>query len=437
MAKKNIKKLNLKKSKILFKEAKKIIPLGTQTFSRSHLFFDKNYFPLFLKRGNKQFVTDIDGNKYLDFINALGSVSIGYGIKSVNQKINRNINDGNCFTLSHPLEVKISKKLIKLIPSAEMVRFGKNGTDVNSAAIRLARHYTKKDIIAVCGYHGWQDWYIASTQMNSGVPKTLNKYVKKFMYNNILSLEKILMKKNCAAVIMEPLSYSLPKNNFLYEVRKLCKKYKVLLIFDEICTGFRVSLGGAQKIYNVTPDISTFGKAMANGFPLSAIVGKKKIMKHMSKIFYSGTFAGEIASLSACEATIDFLLKEKSISKNIVKGKFLKTELQKIINKRKLSKVLSIDGHSSWLFLRVLDYKNYNTQAIMAYIRQELIINKILFLGSFNITHSHTLGDIKKLIKYLDQIFYFIEKKIDSIDQFVKIKYSKNVFEIRKFNKKK
>ena len=276
MAKKNIKNLNLKKSKLLFSQAKKIIPLASQTFSRSHFFFDKNYFPLFLKKGEGQFVTDIDGNKYLDFISALGSVSIGYGIKSINKFIMNNIRHGNCFTLSHPLEFKISKKLIKLIPSAEMVRFGKNGTDVNSAAIRLARHYTKKDIIAVCGYHGWQDWYIASTSMSSGVPKNVHKYIKKFIYNDIYSLEKILIKNNCAAVIMEPLSYSLPQNNFLKEVRRLCNKYKAILIFDEICTGFRVSLGGAQKIYNVTPDISTFGKAMANGFPLAAIVGEKK-----------------------------------------------------------------------------------------------------------------------------------------------------------------
>ena len=156
-----------------------------------------------------------------------------------------------------------------------MVRFGKNGTDVNSAAIRLARHVTK-NVIAVCGYHGWQDWYITSTPMNSGIPNEVKKFTKKFQFNDIESLSKILSKNKCAAVIMEPLSYQLPKKKFLLQVRALCNKYNTLLIFDEVCTGFRVSLGGAQKRYKVVPDISTFGKAMANGFPLAAIIGKRK-----------------------------------------------------------------------------------------------------------------------------------------------------------------
>ena len=162
------------------------------------------------------------------------------------------------FSLSHPKEISVANRLIKLIPSAEMVRFGKNGTDVNSAAIRLARHVTKKNVIAVCGYHGWQDWYITSTPMNSGIPNEVKKFTKKFQFNDIESLSKILSKNKCAAVIMEPLSYQLPKKKFLLQVRALCNKYNTLLIFDEVCTGFRVSLGGAQKRYKVVPDISKF-----------------------------------------------------------------------------------------------------------------------------------------------------------------------------------
>lgn len=276
MAEKYLKALRLKKSKIAFNKAKKIIPLASQTFSRSHYFFDKNFFPLFLNKGKGQYVYDLDGNKYLDYISALGSVSIGYGNTYINKRIVDNLKNGNCFSLSHPIEISVAEKLIKLIPSAEMVRFGKNGTDVNSAAIRLARHVTKKNVIAVCGYHGWQDWYITSTSMNSGIPKEVKKFTKKFQFNDIEFLKKILSRYKCAAVILEPLSYELPKKKFLLQVRALCNKFNTLLIFDEICTGFRISLGGAQKNYGVIPDISTFGKAMANGFPLAAIVGKKK-----------------------------------------------------------------------------------------------------------------------------------------------------------------
>lgn len=428
--------MKLVKSKKLFNLSKKIIPLASQTFSRSHYFFDKDHFPLFLNKGNGQYVYDLDGNKYLDYISALGSVSIGYGEKKINNEIIKNIKNGNCFSLSHPMEIEVAKKLIKLIPSAEMVRFGKNGTDVNSAAIRLARHYTKKDLIAVCGYHGWQDWYIASTSMNSGVPKDLNKQVKKFKFNDLVSLKKILESRKCAAVILEPLSYDLPKKDYLKKIRDLCNQYKTILIFDEICSGFRVSIGGAQKIYNVKPDISTFGKAMANGFPLAAIVGKKKIMKSMDKIFYSGTFAGEISSLSACNATIDFIIKNNSISKNIKKGIFLKKEINRLISKYNLQNYISLEGHETWLFLIIKENNRANPEDIKAYIRQELIKKKILFLGSFNITYSHNYNDLKKTIIEIEKIFHSLNKNLHKIKKSIYIKLKRNIFEVRKSDKK-
>ena len=283
-------KLKLNKSKKLFNEAKKIIPLASQTFSRSHLFFDKDFFPLFLKKGLGQYVYDLDKNKYLDFINGLGSVTIGYANKNILNSITRETKKGNTFSLANPLEVDLAKKLKKIIPSAEMIRYGKTGTDVNSAAIRLARYYTNKEHIAVCGYHGWHDWYIASTTMDGGIPKINKKLIHNFVFNNIESLKKIFHKKKIAAVIMEPFSYSLPNKNFLQEVRKICDKNKSLLIFDEICTGFRVSIGGAQSLYKVKPDISTFGKGIANGYPLSILAGKKKNNETLGKNFFFWNF---------------------------------------------------------------------------------------------------------------------------------------------------
>jgi len=432
MAKKYSKILKLNKSKIAFNRAKSIIPLASQTFSRSHYFFDKNFFPLFLNKGKGQYVFDLDGNKYLDYISALGTVSIGYGNNYINKRIINNLKNGNCFSLSHPKEIVVAEKLIKLIPSAEMVRFGKNGTDVNSAAIRLARHITKKNLIAVCGYHVWQDWYITSTTMNSGIPKNIERNTKKFKFNNIQSLKKILSTGKCAAVILEPLSYQLPSKKFLMQVRALCNKYKTLLIFDEVCTGFRISLGGAQKYYNVIPDISTFGKAMANGFPLSAIVGKKKIMHKMTEIFYSGTFAGETSSLNACDATIDFLIKNNAIYKNKKKGLFLKKKLNFLIRKNKLEKLIYLSGHETWLFLNVKKTKNINPDIMKAFIRQELIKNKILFLGSFNINYSHTIKDLSHTIKIFEGILKFISKNLTNIEKFLYIKLPKNIFQVRK-----
>ena len=216
------------------------------------------------------------------------------------------------------------------------------------------------------------------------------------------------------------------------QVRALCNKYKSLLIFDEVCTGFRISLGGAQKYYNVIPDMSTFGKAMANGFPLSAIVGKKKIMRKMTDIFYSGTFAGETSSLNACDATIDFLIKNNDIYKNKKKGLFLKKKLNFLIRKNKLEKLIHLSGHETWLFLNVKKTKNINPDIMKAFIRQELIKNKILFLGSFNITYSHTIEDLSHTIKIFDGILKFISKNLKNIEKFLYIKLPKNIFQVRK-----
>ena len=271
-------------------KAKRVIPLASQTFSKSYLFFDPKKQPLFNNKGKNQYIFDLDNNKYLDLINGLGSVSIGYSIKTINNKIINQLKRGITFSLSSDLETVLADELTKIIPSCEMVKFGKNGTDVNSAAIRLARYFTGREHIAVCGYHGWQDWYIVSTTMNGGIPKKLKNYTDYFKFNDINSLKNLLKKKKYAAVIIEPVSVDEPKNNFLKEVKSLCKKNGALLIFDEICSGFRVDIGGAQKLYNTIPDLSTFGKGIANGMPLSVLVGKKRIMKNLSKIFYSATF---------------------------------------------------------------------------------------------------------------------------------------------------
>ena len=255
-----IKRLNIQKSKKHLNKTLKIVPLASQTFSKSYKLFDKNFFPLFSKSGNKQYIKDLDNNNFLDFISGLGSVSIGYSIRKFNNAIIKALNNGITFSLSHELEYVVALELKKIIKSAEMVKFGKNGTDVNSAAIRLARYYTKRSHIGVCGYHGWQDWYISSTTMNGGIPSEVGKYTHQIKFNDLKDLRAKFQKFKFAAIMIEPLSFQLPSLKFLKELKKLCKKNNTILIFDEVCTGFRVSLGGAQKIYGIEPDLSTFGK---------------------------------------------------------------------------------------------------------------------------------------------------------------------------------
>tara|TARA_A100001015_G_scaffold12778_1_gene15041 strand:- start:3489 stop:4772 length:1284 start_codon:yes stop_codon:yes gene_type:complete len=427
-----MKKIILKNSKKYFKKALQAIPLASQTFSKSHIFFDPEFFPLFCSSGKNQYISDIDGNNYLDLISALGSVSIGYGIKDIDKNIIKSLKLGVTFSLSHKKELELAKTLINIIPCAEMVRFGKNGTDANSAAIRLARYYTGKDHVAVCGYHGWQDWYISSTSMSGGIPKGVAQYTHSFTFNDIKSLEKIFQEKKLAAVMLEPLASELPKNNFLKKVKALCKKNNAILIFDEICTGFRVNLGGAQKLYKIKPDLATFGKAMANGYPLSAIVGSKKIMKLMDKIFFSGTFTGESLSIEACKQTILFLQKNKSIEKNIKKGIFLQKEISEIIKKYQLNKYVELSGHPTWLFLKIKNLNLKQSMTIKIFIMHQLILNEILFLGTFNINASHNFKDLKKIAKVLNLAFCTISKNIDTLDKLTNVKIPKPLFTVRK-----
>ncbi len=410
--------LKISKSTKHFKSAIKLIPLASQTFSKSHKLFDKNFFPMFAKKGNKQFIEDLDGNKYIDLINGLGSVSLGYSLKSFNKKIVESLQKGITFSLAHKIEHSVSKELTKIIPCAEMVRFGKNGTDANSAAIRLARFYTKRDHIAVCGYHGWQDWYITSTNMSGGIPRETNKYTHVLKFNDIKSIKKVFKKYKLAAVMLEPLAAFKPEKKFLHELKKYCRKYKTLLIFDEVCTGFRISLGGAQKIYKIKPNLATFGKAMGNGFPISALVGEKKIMKNFDKVFYSGTFGGETLSLEACKETISHLKKNKSIEKNIKKGNFLIRNFNNLSKKYNLIDKIFLNGHPAWPFLIIKHSSVKTQQEIKTFFMQEYALNRILFFGSYNINASHNFNDLKKII---------------SVSKKILIKLSLNNFNIKKF----
>lgn len=271
---------------------------------------------MYLQSGKGSHVFDVDGNEYIDYVMALDPITLGYSYPQVNEAIIRQLERGITFSLMHPLEVELSELLIEVIPCAEMVRFGKNGSDVDSAAVRVSRAYTDREKIACCGYHGWQDWYIGTTTRDRGVPKSTKELTIPFEYNNIKSLERIFIKNKdqIAAVIMEPIIIAEPKDNFLQEVKELTHKNGAILIFDEIVTGFRLALGGAQEYFGLTPNLATFGKGIANGMPLSVIVGKREIMKEFDEVFFSFTFGGETLPLAAAIATIEEIEEKKLLN---------------------------------------------------------------------------------------------------------------------------
>jgi glutamate-1-semialdehyde 2,1-aminomutase len=404
--------MRYRKSEKLLKAALRSIPLGSQTFSKSLTHIPRGVSPFFIEKGKGSKVWDVDGNKYIDFVNSLAAVTLGYCDVDVDKAVQDQMKNGVTFSLSHKLEIEVAEKLIKVIPCAEKVRFAKNGTDATSASIRIARAYTGKEHIAVCGYHGWQDWYICSTTRDLGVPKSIKELTHKFEYNNIKSLEKIFQEQELACVIMEPMNVEYPKDNFLVKVKELVHKNNALLIFDETITGFRYSLGGAQELFNVIPDLATFGKGMANGYPLSAVLGSNRVMQKVEDIFFSGTFGGETLSLAAANTVIDKYKKQNVATYLDKLGQYLLAELNKLIKNKDLQDIFYTSGHPTWSFLHIKEQKQYTTFEIKTFFLQEMFKRGILTLGSHNLSFSHTGEDVDKLLSIYQKVLPMIKQHI-------------------------
>lgn len=423
------------RSQKLFNEVKEVIPLASQTFSKSYLQYIKGQAPLFAVCAKGSHIWDVDGNEYIDFINALLPVILGYGYKAVDDAIKKQLEKGIILSLPSPLEYELAQLLIKHIPCAEMVRFGKNGSDVTSGAIRVARAVTGREHVVVCGYHGWHDWYIGSTARNLGVPKSTQKLTHTFKYNELELLEKIFEenKNKVAAVIMEPMNYVEPKKGFLENVKKITHENGALLVFDEVVTGFHFSMGGAQEYFKVIPDLASFGKSMANGMPISALVGKREYMEKVSDIFYSFTNGGEILSIAAAIATIKELENKKVIEYLWSKGKILQDGGNKLLAENGLSGVIQIAGKPCWQVFKISGFRGYSELEIKSYIQQELLQAGFLWYGQHNMSFSHTEKEIKKLLSAYAVIFAELKELLETqkLREALKGEPITNIFKVR------
>lgn len=388
------------KSEAMLKRAEKSIPLGTQTFSKSKTQFPYGVSPYFIERGEGSKVWDVDGNKYIDFINGLAAITLGYNDPDVTKAVKEQLEKGTIFSLAHPLEMQVAEKIIEMVPCAEKVRFGKNGSDATSGAVRLARAFTSRERIIVCGYHGWQDWYIGSTPRYIGVPECTRELTHSFEFNNLASLKKLLENYpgEIAAVILEPMNVTFPNEGFLEGVKLLTHQHGALLIFDEVVTGFRHANGGAQEYFGVIPDLAALGKGLSNGYPLSAIVGRAEIMDLMSDVYFSFTYGGETLSLAAALASLT-KLQTNSVIENISrKGQVLFDTVNKLIEEQGLKDILSVSGHPAWSFLQIKDHEKYDNIVIRTFFMQEMMDNGILTLGSHLLSYAHSEEDIDALI---------------------------------------
>lgn len=379
--------------------AQRLIPLGAQTFSKSITQFPPQIAPLYCDRGLGGKIWDIDGNCFVDLISGLASVTLGYCDADVNNAVIEQLGKGVTFSLSSKLEAEVAELVCQLVPSAEMVRFAKNGSDVTSAAVRLARAHTSKEIILTSGYHGWHDWYIGITSMHRGVPMKVSELTDRFEFNSIESFERALEKHmgNIAGVILEPLAAVLPSQEFIQHIRNRTQELGIVLIFDEIVTGFRVSPGGAQELLGIKPDLTCLGKGIANGFPLSALAGKPELMNLLQGVFFSGTFGGEALSLAAAKVVLN-KVREGATSALLDKGAFLRVQVENIFSELDFN-LAKFSGHESWLFLlwNITDIDEL--QKVKTLFLQEMINNGVLILGSHNVMVSHTKEDLVKVVE--------------------------------------
>jgi len=377
------------RSQAQFARAQKVIPFAAQTFSKSHLQFPQPS-PLFLSHGQGGLVWDVDGNEYVDIVSALLPNVLGYCDPDVDQAVRRQLAAGISFSLATELEAQLADTLCRLIPCAEMVKFGKTGTDVTTAAVRLARAYTRRDMVLVCGgYHGWADWSMAWTR-DLGIPGDVREQTIRVEFG-----EQFLAMQPVAAVVVEPES----NPDYLRWLRGFCDRTGAVLIFDEVITGFRFDLGGAQKRWGIYPDLACFGKAMANGMPLSALVGQRNIMKRMAppdNIFYSGTFFGETLSLAAAIATIEKMERENTIEKLWHTGSVLGIVAGAAIAKHGLETSITLSG------LPPLVRLTFKNDQIAALFRREMIASGTLIIASHNVCAALGPSEIARVAKSYD-----------------------------------
>lgn len=385
-----------------------LIPGGAHTYSRGFDQFPSNA-PEILKKGKGAYIYDIEDREFLDYGMALRSVILGYADEFVNHFVIENaIKMGNNLTRPSVLELQASELFIDLIPSVEMVKFAKNGSNVTTAAVKLARAYTGRDLVARCAEHpffSFDDWFIGSTVMDKGVPQAIKNLTKTFRYGDIQDLERLFNEypNQIACIIMEPATTSHPPEGYLQKVRDICHKNGALFILDEMITGFRWHLKGAQYYYNVEPDLCTFGKAMANGFSLAALGGKREIMK-LGSIEFEGqervfllstTHGAEMSALAAFIATVKVMQEQNVIEHIWQYGQKLMHVINNVAKDYGINDYFIADGIPCSPYYITLDKNKENSYPLRTLFNQEMI-KKGVFMPWIALSLSHTEKELEK-----------------------------------------
>ena len=409
----------------LWRRAKRVIPGGNMLLSKRAEMFAPDQWPAYYQRAQGCFVWDLDGSKYIDMsIMGIGTNILGYSHPEVDQSVVDCAKSGNMSTLNCPEEVYLAERLVELHPWSDMVRFARSGGEANSIAVRIARAATGRDSVAICGYHGWHDWYLATNLVNesgleehllpglepNGVPSALAGTVHPFSFNRLDQLEDIISRHNLAAVKMEVQRTIPPDLGFLESVRELCSKNGIVLIFDECTSGFRETFGGLHLKYGVFPDMAMFGKALGNGYAITAVVGNESVMQSAQSTFISSTFWTERIGPVAALKTLEIMERENSWETITSLGEYLRSRWQDLAD----SHGLSIQHYG----LPSLSGYTFNSPSSLEYktfIAQEMLKKGYLAGTSCYTSLSHNIPIIDQYIEMLDDVFCRISQCEDGL----------------------
>jgi len=410
----------------LWRLASKNIAGGNMLLSKNpNQFLGPKNWPTYFSKTNGIEVWDLSNKKYFDFsIMGVGTNSLGYSNKFVDKKVISAIKKGNLSTFNCHEEVELSEKLIHMNKWAQKVRFTRSGGEANAVAIRLARAATGKSKIAICGYHGWHDWYLSANHNDKnnlnnlilpdlkikGVPSELKNTVYPFKFNNIENLKNLINNHNLAAIKIEVEKFEKPNLNFLKYLRKICNEKKIVLIFDECTSGFRETFGGIYKKYKINPDIVIYGKALGNGYAINAIVGKDYIMDSIKNTFISSTFWTERIGNVAALATLETMKKENSWKKISEYGNYFKKNFEKIAKKNDID--IKIKGLKSLLNI---EFKNFENKLVKTYLMKKFLEKGILFNTVIFFSTSHHINKIDLYLEILEKEFLIL-KNMDNKD---------------------
>lgn len=417
----------------LWKKAKKLILGGTQLLSKRSEMFLPEQWPSYFRRAKGVEVWDLDGNRYVDTYMGIGACILGYADEEVNEAVKRVIDEGSMCTLNSPEEVELAELLVKLHPWAEMARYTRTGGEAMVVAVRIARAYSGKDKIAFCGYHGWHDWYLAANLADErsldghllpglkplGVARALKGTAVPFHYNKIEELEEIVRKTgDIGVIVMEPRRDQEPKDGFLQKVRKIAEEIGAALIFDEISSGWRMNVGGIHMLYGVYPDIAVFGKAMSNGFPMGAVIGKREVMDVAQESFISSTYWTERVGPAAAITTIKKLKRCKVPSHIRRVGRIIMKGWRDLAENEKLClEVVGMPGLCTFK----LDHGEMN-QAIYTLFTQEMLERGFLASKNFYASYRHTEECVQQYLENVREVFGILSEAIEKNEVKLRLK---------------